>query len=353
MKKICSLILIISIILTGCASSIVKEKETVSHAVEGNGEKSNINSSAVEETNTDTDNPKSVDMTKKMSFTIDTLLPDTIGYGWRYYGSVDYGRTESIVEVKSVDNEKHIIVKGEIDDMSDGESGRDYSFTKTYKIVKDGIIFNHQESKDETEFYLIKEPIEVGNTWEHPWYEDSTGKSEIIEVDEYIVIRTERIDPNPVQSYNLKESVITIEPGIGIIEEQCISMDGFDLSRGLDCYGENILDWLGYYELESNDGRTGYVTIYKMNDKEIAFDLYIKIGEGYENEIGLQKIGIIEGNKATFKDEISVGNGSDSTYTVQAVLERTGDTLKVTTDNITPNYNGSDIILDGVYKKAN
>lgn len=346
MKKMCSCIVVLSMLLTGCTGLV--DKEAVSNAIdEGDGSNKADTSNTQEASNHD-----SQQLDEKAGSILDNLLPDTIGYGWRYYGSVEYGRSESIVEVKQLDHEKHIIVQGAIDDMGGGEMGRDYNFTKTYKVVEDGIILNHQDSSGETEFYWIKEPIEVGNTWEHPWYEDSTGKSEIVKADEQnIVVRTERLEPNPLQSYNITESVMTITRGIGIMKEELV-MEGFDFSAGLDSYGERIFDWLGYYEFESNDDQSGYVTIYKMNKNEIAFDLFSMKGVEFENETGMQKIGKIEGNRAVFKEEIPLGDGSKSTYTVQVVLEKIGDTIQVTTDNVTPDYSGSDLIIDGIYKKV-
>lgn len=343
--------LFVSILLAGC-SSFSDKKETVSVAVE---EKATGNNQQVKgETNI----PESQETSKVeglqediQEMTYDQLLPNIIGYCWQYYGSVDYKRRESIVDIQEVEGTKSITISGEIDNEPTG-IGRDLSFQKQYQVNNKGILLNHKEKSITTEFYLLKGPLQLGNTWEHSWYEGSTAQSEIIALDDKkVTIRTERLDLETVKSYRLQGAEVTLELGKGIIKEKMLIKDNVELYTGLDSYGVGIFEWLGYYTLESKDERTGHMMIYKMNDDELAYDIYIKTGEGYDKEVGLQKTGKVQGNIAIFEKDITVGNGSKETYKVSAILEKNGNTIKVTTDKISPEYNGSSIKVDGIYKK--
>jgi len=97
------------------------------------------------------------------------LFPDKEGFKWVYNGYAEYGHEMRLEEINRANDKIVYRMPGEVFDMSDGESDRDYSLEVTYTITPGLVI---QEKKGEMvmdEFdsvELIRGPIEKGNTWE-------------------------------------------------------------------------------------------------------------------------------------------------------------------------------------------
>ncbi|GKX31231.1 hypothetical protein SH1V18_37110 [Vallitalea longa] len=186
-----------------------------------------------------------INIEEEEKISIDKIFPEEIGFGWIYSGTLDYGRTEKITKCYIEDNVKHIIVEGEEDDLSDGESGKDFTFTKDYQITADGIILNHTGSPeylDGKKYYLLKTPLEIGNSWEHEWYYGSKAKTEIIEVtDNNIITETKIIEDIDNEDYYFTKTKITYEKGKGVIAVDKVGKEEFTITENLYVSG---LDYL-------------------------------------------------------------------------------------------------------------
>lgn len=226
-RKLTINIVMLTVLAVGCGTS---DKDI---------SKYNVNESISVETNEDVQEDK---------INIVDIFPDTIGFGWIYSGTLDYGRTEEITDCYMEDNIKHIIVEGEEDDLSDGENQKDFTFTKDYQITSDGIILKHTGSPeylDNKQYYLLKSPLEVGNSWEHEWYYGEKAITEIIEVTHNnIVSETEIIGEYSEENCYYMKVKTTYENGKGItlVEKYC--KEDFPITENLYKSGLNYLEEL-------------------------------------------------------------------------------------------------------------
>lgn len=232
-RKLSLIIAIFAALVAGCGTSDNKDIS-----------KYNLNESINVESSENVQEDKINIEEEKIS--IDKVFPEEIGFGWIYSGTLDYGRTQKITKCYTEDNVKHIIVEGEEDDLSNGESGKDSTFTKDYQITSDGIILNHTGSPeylDGKKYYLLKTPLEIGNSWEHEWYYGSKAKTEIIEVtDNNIITETKIIEDADNEDYYFTKAKITYEKGKGIIAVEKVGKEEFTITENLYVSGLDYLE---------------------------------------------------------------------------------------------------------------
>lgn len=96
------------------------------------------------------------------------LLPDKEGYKWVYNGFAEYGH-EVVLESIKEENQKSIYsTKGEVFDMSDGESEMDYSLSINFTVTSDSLIQNKNGEMTMDLFdsiELIQMPLQKDHTW--------------------------------------------------------------------------------------------------------------------------------------------------------------------------------------------
>ena len=96
------------------------------------------------------------------------LFPKTEGYKWIYNGFAEYGHEMTLNEIVATQDKVVYTMKGEVFDMSDGESQNDFSLSVNYTITADSVVqdkvgpmmfdvYDHIE--------LIRTPLEVGESW--------------------------------------------------------------------------------------------------------------------------------------------------------------------------------------------
>src|SRR5690625_54519 len=119
----------------------------------------NENNEANEET-TDKDDETVLPLTQ--------LLPYKTGYTWTYNGAVEYGHRMNLKLIDEKAVKAIYTVEGEVDDVSGGESGKDYSLDVTYTVTSDTLV---QEVESETmmdnnfeEIELIQMPLDRKST---------------------------------------------------------------------------------------------------------------------------------------------------------------------------------------------
>lgn len=133
--------------------------------------------------NTQTTNPNStIDSSKeKGSEILLELLPSESGYTWIYNGSYEYGHQMTIDSIETNPDTAQTIfnISGQVEDMSSGESMKDYHLNIKYIVSNASII---QQKSDEmmmdslfNEIEIIKLPLDKNSKWEQTVHkEDGT-----------------------------------------------------------------------------------------------------------------------------------------------------------------------------------
>lgn len=108
------------------------------------------------------------------------LLPEREAYEWVYNGFAEYGHELEIEEIREENGRVVYKADGEVFDMSDGESDREYSLHVDFIVTSDSLI---QEKRGKMmmdlfdNMVLIQTPLEKGHTWTQTVKED--GKEEV------------------------------------------------------------------------------------------------------------------------------------------------------------------------------
>jgi len=97
------------------------------------------------------------------------LLPDATGYEWKYEGFAEYGHSARLDSIVDEPTKRIYTVSGMVDDMSDGESDKDYSIDLNYTIEGNSLIQTKEEevmmdSKFD-QLTLIQTPLVIGTYW--------------------------------------------------------------------------------------------------------------------------------------------------------------------------------------------
>lgn len=111
---------------------------------------------------------------------LSALLPHRVNYKWRYNGFAEYGHSMKLDRIEKNKSETEYYISGTVDDMSDGESKKDFSLKIVYTVTGDTIIQDKKEttmmdSRFDT-LEIIKMPLKKDNKW-YQTQVDSNGKS--------------------------------------------------------------------------------------------------------------------------------------------------------------------------------
>lgn len=111
------------------------------------------------------------------------LLPEKEGYKWVYNGYAEYGHDMTIDKIETTPQQTVYTLNGEVFDMSDGATDRDYSLKVTYTITSDALIQDKSadmmlDSFDHME--LVRAPLTEGGSWEQT-VKDAEGNSITLE----------------------------------------------------------------------------------------------------------------------------------------------------------------------------
>lgn len=100
------------------------------------------------------------------------LLPEKTGYKWIYNGFAEYGHQMTLEDIIKENNEIKYVIKGNVADMSGGESGKGEDHFKidlTYTIKNASIIQTKKENimmdSEMNSLEIIKAPLLKGNKW--------------------------------------------------------------------------------------------------------------------------------------------------------------------------------------------
>jgi hypothetical protein len=112
------------------------------------------------------------------------LLPSQTGYEWRYFGFAEYAHTMTLDSIQHDQNRVIYNITGEVADMSDGESDKDFSLTITYIVEPTRLIQQKQEQvmmdSNFDEIELIRTPLAAGTSWTQQ-VTDEVGNQVILE----------------------------------------------------------------------------------------------------------------------------------------------------------------------------
>ncbi|MCK5129898.1 MAG: hypothetical protein KAQ68_08605 [Clostridiales bacterium] len=108
--------------------------------------------------------------TPEVSKTLANLLPESIGHTWIYNGFAEYGHRMTLSEITQSDAGRIYKISGQVDDISGGESNKDYSIEISYTISDKMMVQTHTgEMLMDTAYeriILIQLPLQQNNTWE-------------------------------------------------------------------------------------------------------------------------------------------------------------------------------------------
>lgn len=109
------------------------------------------------------------DSSWQADLSLQRFLPSGEGFTWNYFGFAEYVFSIRLDRVLSDDASIVYSVSGMVEDMSDGESGLDFSIHLDY-TVSDSTLSVVQTSEtsmdnDFSEMVLLRLPLAAGNTW--------------------------------------------------------------------------------------------------------------------------------------------------------------------------------------------
>ncbi|VDN47052.1 conserved protein of unknown function [Petrocella atlantisensis] len=232
------------------------------------------------------------------------LLPSSVGYEWKYEGFAEYGHKAQLNSILSEPTKRMYMVSGRVDDMSDGESTKDFSIELTYTINGNSLIQTKTEEVMMDSKYdqltLIQTPLVVGTYWT----ENVRDQGGVLQTISGQIMKAE------VKDTGLKEyTVLHKQQGSDYYEQRVIR--------------ENIgvVSFEKLFELGDEPFTAGYFLSSAMNMTQNDVTLYfpnldaqkvwkeVRTLTVYDNEIAKASIlGLIEGtNSSTLSPSIPDG----------------------------------------------
>lgn len=126
----------------------------------------------------------SVNATIDSDHPLTEFVPQNPGYSWRYNGSVEYGHLMTLTSVVEDEGTTYLTIQGDVDDVSGGESGADYSLQVVYELTDTSFVQVKDESMmldskfDRIE--LLRAPFDEGAMWQQTVY-DASGELHTLE----------------------------------------------------------------------------------------------------------------------------------------------------------------------------
>jgi hypothetical protein len=100
---------------------------------------------------------------------IEGWLPARAGFEWAYWGFAEYGHRMQIDSIERTGDGLVYRISGMIEDVSDGESGADYSMGLKYIVTDSTLVMVQQSSRamdnDFLSMELLRLPLEQGSSW--------------------------------------------------------------------------------------------------------------------------------------------------------------------------------------------
>ncbi|KDR96611.1 Copper amine oxidase N-terminal domain-containing protein [Peptoclostridium litorale DSM 5388] len=169
-------------------------------------------------------NVASIDNKKYEKNQISKLLPQKTGYRWIYNGFAEYAHEMTLDSIKDEYQKMTYFIRGEVEDLSDGESKSDMGIDITYIISENSLIQEKTEKAMlDSKFdriTLIKTPLVAGTFWSEK-LTDSSGKGTSINS----IITKVEIDEDGLKQYTVRYEDINssyyeeriIKEGAGVI----------------------------------------------------------------------------------------------------------------------------------------
>ncbi len=168
--------------------------------------------------------------TEVTSHALERFLPDDVGYRWSYWGFAEYGHWMILDKIEQIEDETVYNISGMVEDMSEGEAHRDFSFKLSYYLSDNALTVVRQPSftmdNDFIKMDLLRLPLIEGNRWTET-VTDENGEQidlicEIEQIDDGLI--TVRYSQTDSPFYQLR----VFEEGIGVVafEKLYISQDG-------------------------------------------------------------------------------------------------------------------------------
>jgi hypothetical protein len=129
----------------------------------------NTNDNGTDETTSQTESAETTADHSTDNDALKGLLPERSGFVWKYLGFAEYGHLMTLDAIIDEGVRTTYSISGTVDDMSDGESGKDQNLSVRYEIA-DGELMQYAAAEmmmdsGYEQIVLIKAPLEKGTTW--------------------------------------------------------------------------------------------------------------------------------------------------------------------------------------------
>lgn len=190
------------------------------------------------------------------------LMPDE-GFQWAYIGSAEYYHEMVLDNITKDEFQAIMKVTGEVEDVSGGDSNKDYGIEIYYTVTDNAIVQRKTEEmmldSEYDEITIIKTPLEVDNEWTEE-IRDKNGDKQTITAQIYEVNESDRGMEYKVLYQNkdtgYTESRVIME-GLGVIGfKKSVKLDGESYQYGYALYGKNS----GYLASSQQDDDTSETT---------------------------------------------------------------------------------------------
>lgn len=160
-------VIILALLISGCAGNNQPQPEQTPEPAQP--QQPADTPEPTQEPTDDTQDPQTKSPGEtEVSDELRALLPEREDYEWVYNGFAEYGHELELEEIERENGRLVYETEGEVFDMSDGESDRDFSLDVNFIVTSDSLI---QEKEGEVmmdlfdRIVLIQLPLEEGHTW--------------------------------------------------------------------------------------------------------------------------------------------------------------------------------------------
>ena len=237
-------VLIIAVVVTAC-----------NHSTE--------QSDSTQNDNITEDNDSEKNEHDQEDLTLTELLPYKKGYTWDYDGAIEYGHKMELKSIEELAEKVIYTVEGEVEDVSGGESKKDFSLDVTYTVTEDRLTQTvYSETMMDNNFSqieLIRLPLSEGNKWvqkqKNSEGEEISLESSIdsIEKDGNQKVYTVTYEASDSEYYEKRK----IKEGVGVIAFEHLYINEDDVNQSNMPMGYEInYNSTGFLDSRKDRGKT-------------------------------------------------------------------------------------------------
>lgn len=157
-----------------------------------------------------------------------SYFPDNEGFTWTYFGFAEYGHKMSIDRITNTKSPGNVVyeISGAVFDMSDGESGRDFSLDLEYVFTQEDVrerilhkdVFPHRIDG----LVMLKAPVKQGQNWDFKAEDGSRVDAKVTRTgkdpeDDLAFCEVEYTTPDASMPDGLYRETRVFKKGLGVV----------------------------------------------------------------------------------------------------------------------------------------